>query len=107
MSTDSLNSSTRLRPGVALAVVGVVSIFAAWSASGATFTDVPAKEIVVSAPLPAVPSQDLFAFAIGKSDGQVLTLMMEDTRIKSRHSGDGGATFGTEVGIDPGGPDVK
>lgn len=107
MSTGTLDSSARVRSGVALAVFGVFSVFAAWPASGATFTDIPAKEIVVSAPLPAVPSQDLFAFAGGKSDGQVALLMMEDTRLKSRHSGDGGATFGTEVGIDPGGPDVK
>ncbi len=90
-----------------LVVFGAIGVFAARSASGANFTDLPAKEIEVSATLPAVPSQDLFAFAGGKSDGQVALFMMEDTRLKSRHSGDGGATFGTEVAIDSGGPDVK
>ncbi len=107
MDPVTLEPAARVRPAIVLAVFGALGVFAAAPASGATFTDLPAKETVVSAPLPAVPSQDVIGWAGGKTDGQLALLTFEDTRLKSRHSGDGGATFGAEVELDAGGPDVK
>jgi hypothetical protein len=99
MSTVTLDLNARARSGLSFAVFGVVSVFVAWPASGATFTDVPAKEIIVTAPLPPVPSQDAIGAAFGLPDGEISLLMLEDTRIKSRHSSDGGATWSSEVAV--------
>ncbi len=107
MSPDVRSSISRRLPASAVVIFGAVGILAAGPALGAAFTDIPAKEVAVSAPLPAVPSQDVLAFAAGKPDGQVGLLMMEDSRIKARHSGDGGATFGAETGLPAGEPAVK
>lgn len=76
--------------------------------TGSSFSSIPAKEIKVNGSLTPVSSQDFGAVAFGKTDGQVAIVMVEDVRLKSRHSADGGGTFGAEVRI--GGsaaPDVK
>ncbi len=63
------------------------------------FNDIPSNEVIVSAPLPAVPSQDELGAAYGLPDGELSLVMLEDTRIKSRHSSDGGATWSSEVEV--------
>jgi hypothetical protein len=93
-------SGAALLPSIFLAVVP--------STDAASFTDIPSREINISVSQPAVPSQDSIALAAGKPDGELGILMIEDARIKSRHSPDGGTTWGSEVEVSgPGQPDVK
>lgn len=84
-----------------LKVVAVASgvLVLTLSASGAVLTDVPGREIVVNAALSGIPGQDGAGSGFGKADGQLALLTFEDTRLKSRHSSDSGATFGPEVTI--------
>ena len=66
--------------------------------------DIPADEINLGSLFGTVPGQDLWAWAAGKPDGQLVLLTWEGHAIKVAHSADGGATFGPEVLV-AGGPD--
>jgi hypothetical protein len=65
--------------------------------------DIPAGEINLGSLFGSVPGHDLWAWAAGKPDGQLVLLTAESFAIKAARSADGGATFGPEILV-AGGP---
>jgi hypothetical protein len=61
------------------------------------FTDLPAPEIDLLAPLPKVPADDQAPLVFGLTDGRACTLYVEGWSLLAQTSSDAGSTFGTEV----------
>ncbi len=62
-----------------------------------TFTDLPAPEIDLLAPLPKVPADDQAPLVFGMTDGRACTLNVEGWSLLAQTSANAGSTFGTEV----------
>lgn len=67
--------------------------------AAAPFTNLSNPEKAIGASLPTVPNLDFAPKTFGKSTGEVAVLGIDDFRLWTRKSTDGGATFGSEVAV--------
>jgi len=74
----------------------------------APFSDLPAVEVDLQAAMPRASAYDLYPVAFGRSDGRVCVLALDNFRLQSIRSTDGGKNFATPtiVAGGTGQPDV-
>jgi hypothetical protein len=71
--------------------------------AGAGFLDLPSEELAFDTHLPATDSYDGSAIALGKTDGSVCVLAIEDFTLRALWSVNGGRNFSSEIDV-TGGP---